>query len=400
MNDTITTEALFKGLSKHASPIALAFNHNGQYAESDGINTLSNLRCIRLNRHGEYVLATPLKKLISHATQFSSGSHSNSILPGLFSELEHQCNQRKLSKFKGHEEDAENFLAHIERVVEEILYALDSQTEMLRLTLENEFGYIKSLDAKQREADFVIKSTATLIEQLDFNFDVFEAIEDDVDVAHLIHGDLYDKSMSTLKELKALSLKISKLLLRFRKSETRTKVALRVFDTLKKHPDYTAEASKLDEGSMLLNMISYAGEPATRQLQVGSSSTYSFKFEQALELFLSKSNLKREAKTKSKAGQSNLTRNVIIEPYEPPVLKDVERLYIDCFNLKCNITAKAFYESESLDYDYQYWLRSVSFYFDQLSDTARSLYQRHFIAQPYHDRTHSALISDIQIELI
>ena len=163
---TAGLERLFKSLATHADLIAEAYLQGVVYQDDKNQRALNQLRQLKvLAKHGEdgYRISGRLNQFLDHALSSDRVRRLDTDLASWIDTLEQQISLYRDAWSENRQEDSDNYLAEIERLVFDLADTLEDNTRYLLMLVNSRFANVRTLAEKQKQNAFYISRLEKLV---------------------------------------------------------------------------------------------------------------------------------------------------------------------------------------------------------------------------------------------
>jgi hypothetical protein len=265
----------------------------------------------------------------------------------------------KESLYQGRYGESEAHLSDLTEHVYSLTESLANNVRVLFSRINNEFGYVSSIDAKIRENELAQTQVSEMLKQLEmFRFDeLSEQAGSNRELRHLLVVTLQQSFSKVIQELSIVQARLLDLIGRFRKFRGRTQLLKGFLLHLEQKPNFVpSNYSQLSNVPMLFNhaaaILKSAAADVNRieheqdlQLLVGSIKTYrrSPNIHQAER---AAHNIQVESQSDAHFDEDKL--KLAVEAYFCQVIDSGERL-----------TALDYHQQHELEFDPEVWIYQV-----------------------------------------
>lgn len=260
-----------------------------------------------------------------------------------------------------HERYAESE-AHLSDLTEHVYMLTETLSNNVRVLfsrINNEFGYVSSIDAKIRENELAQSQVSELLKQLElFRFDeLSELAGSNRELRHLLVVTLQYSFSRVTKELAIVQGRLIDLLGRFREFRGRTRLLKGFLLHLEQKPDFSpGNYCKLTNVPMLFNQARSIVKPASADVT---------RVEHELDL----QQLVGSIKALNRAGKSHqperaaqdihVEQQGLVEFKEDKLKQAVEAYFCQVIDTGERLTALSYHEQQGLEFDPEVWIYQV-----------------------------------------
>jgi len=159
-------ERLFKALANHSDLIAEAYFQGIVYQDEQNQRALNQLRQLKvLVKQGEdgYRIAGRLNQFLDHTLSSDRIRRLDTDLASWIETLEQQISLYRDAWSENRQEDSDNYLAEIERLVFGLADVLEDNTRYLLMLVNSRFANVRTLAEKQKQNAFYISRLEKLV---------------------------------------------------------------------------------------------------------------------------------------------------------------------------------------------------------------------------------------------
>lgn len=291
--------------------------------------------------------------------------------------------------------------AHMSDLTEHVYQLSETLSNSVRVMfsrINNEFGYVSSVDAKIRENELAQQQVTDLLAQLEcFRFDELSEIAgSNRELRHLLVVSLQQRFSKAAQELSVVQARLLDLLGRFREFQGRTRLLKGFLLHMEQQPDFApGNYANLTNVPVLFNnsaaTISYASADVNN---VEHESDY-----QNMVATLTHIHKKRSTQDDGKPADIDVTEQATLSLEKEPLQKAVEAYFCDVIDSGQAKTALDYYEELDLEFDPEVWLYQVIGGYQALDDEEKQF----FALEPHgmNDKIYTGnfYISDITLGL-
>lgn len=254
---------------------------------------------------------------------------------------------------------AQQHLLELNEHVYALTESLGNSVRVLFGRINEEFGYVASIDAKIRENQLAQSQVSELLAQLEmFRFDQLgEVAGSDRDLRNLLINTLQDSFAKVTQELSVVQARLLQLLGRFREFQGRTRLLKGFVLHLEQQPDYALrDYTQLTQIPALFNQAEPIIKPAAPDV---------LKVEHERELQQIVAAIKTWQRQEPPKQEERKGQTVSIAPQSTAELEQtkmkaaVEEYFCQVIDTGIATTALEYYQHQSLDYDPEVWLYQV-----------------------------------------
>lgn len=291
--------------------------------------------------------------------------------------------------------------AHMSDLTEHVYQLSETLSNSVRVMfsrINNEFGYVSSVDAKIRENELAQKQVTDLLAQLEcFRFDELSEIAgSNRELRHLLVVSLQQRFSKAAQELSVVQARLLDLLGRFREFQGRTRLLKGFLLHVEQQPDFApGNYANLTNVPVLFNQsASIIGHAAADVNNVAQEQDY-----QEMVATLTHIHKKRATVDEGKPYDINVTEQETLSLVKDPLQHAVEAYFCDVIDSGQPKTALDYFEEQQLEFDPEVWLYQVIGGYQALGEE-----EKQFFALEPHGKndqiyTGNFYISDITLGL-
>ncbi|APE05775.1 MULTISPECIES: phosphoenolpyruvate carboxylase [Alteromonas] len=291
--------------------------------------------------------------------------------------------------------------AHMSDLTEHVYQLSETLSNSVRVMfsrINNEFGYVSSVDAKIRENELAQKQVTDLLAQLEcFRFDELSEIAgSNRELRHLLVVSLQQRFSKAAQELSVVQARLLDLLGRFREFQGRTRLLKGFLLHVEQQPDFApGNYANLTNVPVLFNQsASIIGHAAADVNNVAQEQDY-----QEMVATLTHIHKKRATVDEGKPYDINVTEQETLSLVKDPLQHAVEAYFCDVIDSGQPKTALDYFEEQQLEFDPEVWLYQVIGGYQALGEEEKQF----FALEPHgkNDQVYTGnfYISDITLGL-
>ncbi len=318
-----------------------------------------------------------------------------SALAGLHTLAEHYKEALQFERFAESEAHLSDLTEHVYSLTE----SLANNVRVLFSRINNEFGYVSSIDAKIRENELAQGQVSELLNQLElFRFDELSQLAgSNRDLRHLLVVTLQQCFSRSTQELAIVQARLLELLGRFREFRGRTRLLKGFLLHMEQKPDFApGNYCNLTHVPMLFNqadsMIKPAAVDVTRieheadlQQLVGSIRVFN--------------RLNKGHQPERAAQQIHVEAQSEVEFAEDKLKEAVEAYFCKVIDTGQNLTALEYYQHMELEFDPEAWIYQVIGGYQGLTMEEQSFFAIGTTGEPHPQFTGNFIIRDVELGL-
>lgn len=291
--------------------------------------------------------------------------------------------------------------AHMSDLTEHVYQLSETLSNSVRVMfsrINNEFGYVSSVDAKIRENELAQNQVTDLLAQLEcFRFDELSEIAgSNRELRHLLVVSLQQRFSKAAQELSVVQARLLDLLGRFREFQGRTRLLKGFLLHVEQQPDFApGNYANLTNVPVLFNQsASIIGHAAADVNNVAQEQDY-----QEMVATLTHIHKKRATVDEGKPNDINVTQQETLSLVKDPLQHAVEAYFCDVIDSGQPKTALDYFEEQQLEFDPEVWLYQVIGGYQALGEEEKQF----FALEPHgkNDQVYTGnfYISDITLGL-
>jgi predicted XRE-type DNA-binding protein len=255
--------------------------------------------------------------------------------------------------------ESEAHLADLTEHVYSLTETLANNVRLLFSRINNEFGYVSSIDAKIRENQLAQSQVSELLDQLEmFQFDQLSDIAGSHrELRHLLIVTLQHSFSRVTQELSIVQARLLALLGRFRELRGRTRLLKGFLLHMEQSPDFQpVNYCRLSQVPMLFNQAPGIIAPANVDVKRIEHELELQKLVSAIRI----TNRPQQAFQQERAAQQIvLEQQSAVEFAEDKLKKAVEGYFCQIIDTGERLTALEYYQQQQLHFDPEAWLYQV-----------------------------------------
>lgn len=394
---------LLNALSNHSNLIMQAY-FSGSVTESDHspkiIQNLIDLKVLwRPSDDGQLRLRPSLRTLLEESLQDEHNRQIDANIGNALARLQTQAEHFKDALAKQDFNAADGYLADLTENVYGLTETLGTNVRLLWSRINNEFGYVASLDAKIRENELAQKQVSEMLEQLElFQFDhLSEIAGSNRQLRQLIVVTLQNSFSHCAKELSLVQAKLIELLGRFRQFVGKTRLLKGFLLHMEQKPDY--DPADYANHSYVPDLFNCAA-PAIQGAQADVTNA-----EHESDLFGLVASIRHIKRTRNTRNARLSIDKLSVEEQESVSLQEdklkdaVEDYFCEVIDSSQRITALSYHRDKELPFDQEAWLYQVIGGFQGLPEQERQYFAMETLDQPHPIYSGNVVIHDVEIGL-
>lgn len=295
--------------------------------------------------------------------------------------------------------ESEAHLADLTEHVYALTETLSNNVRVLFSRINNEFGYVASLDAKIRENQLAQGQVSELLNQLEmFRFDELSQLAaSNRELRHLLIVTLQHSFSRVTQELSIVQARLLALLGRFREFRGRTRLLKGFLLHIEQKPDFEpTNYCNQTQIPMLFNQAQSIIQPAVVDV---------FRVEHEEELQQLVANIRavrrnQHADVNQRAAHSfELEKQTSVAFVEDKLKNTVEEYFCQVIESGTSVTALEYYAQQHLEFDPEAWLYQVIGGYQGLSMEEQSYFAIETSGEPHPIYDGNYIIRDVELGL-
>ena len=292
--------------------------------------------------------------------------------------------------------------AHLSDLTEHVYALTETLTNNVRVLfsrINNEFGYVSSIDAKIRENELAQSQVSELLKQLElFRFDeLSELAGSHRELRHLLVVTLQQSFSRVTQELAIVQARLLELLGRFREFRGRTRLLKGFLLHMEQKPDFApGNYYKLTKVPMLFNQARSVLKPAAVDVNRVEHET------ELQQLVGTIKALNRGAKThqpERAAQQIHVEEQGQVEFAEDKLKQAVESYFCQVIDTGERLTALNFHQQQKLEFDPEVWIYQVIGGYQGLTQEEQGYFAIDTTGEPHPLYNGNYIIRDVELGL-
>lgn len=291
--------------------------------------------------------------------------------------------------------------AHLSDLTEHVYALTETLANNVRVLfgrINNEFGYVASIDAKIRENELAQGQVSELLNQLEmFQFDQLTEVAGSYrELRQLLVVTLQQSFAKATQELAIVQARLLELLGRFREFRGRTRLLKGFLLHMEQKPDFTpGNYTNLTKVPMLFNQ-------AQAMLKTASADVFRVEHEQDLQLLAGtvKAVHHKVAHQPERAAQAIVVEAQDAVSFEEDALKQaVEGYFCEVIDTGQRLTALDYHRQHALSFDPEVWLYQVIGGYQALTEEEQAYFAIDTTGSPHPVYTGNYIIQDVELGL-
>lgn len=294
--------------------------------------------------------------------------------------------------------ESQGHLSDLREHVYALTESLANHVRLLFSRINNEFGYVSSVDAKIRENQLAQSQVTDLLNQIELiQFDELSEIAgNNRDLRHLLVIALQQSFTRVTKELSAVQAKLIELIGRFREFRGKTRLLKGFVLHCEQHPDYAPiDYTKHSKVPMLFNQAPPVLKPA-------QADTNNIEHELELQQLVGQIrhvNRIRAPKAQQAATRIDVSEIAAVEIDDSALRDAVEQYFCHVIDSGEAITALQYFDWQKLDFDQEAWLYQVIGGYQSLDEEEQHYFAIEALGEAHPQYSGNYLIFDVTLGL-
>ncbi|WP_199610849.1 phosphoenolpyruvate carboxylase [Flocculibacter collagenilyticus] len=394
---------LLNALSNHADLIMEAY-FSGSVNEANYsakvINSLIDNKVLwRPDADVQLRLRPSLRTLLEESLQDEHNRQIDANIGSTLASLKTQAEHYKEALTNGRFHESEAHLSDLTELVYGLTETLTTNVRLLWGRINNEFGYVASVDAKIRENELAQSQVSELLSQLEmFQFDLLSQIAGSHrELRHLLVVTLQASFARCTQELSLVQSRLLELLGRFREFKGRTRLLKGFMLHMEQKPDFTpTNYAGLTQVPILFNQAKSIIKPA-------AIDVHNVEHEASLLDIVGKIKAINHLKTDVLEARAINTLKVeeqeSISFNEDKMKQHVEAYFCQIIEEGKPLSALEYHHSNALTFDQEVWLYQVIGGYQGLPDTEREYFDIDTLGEYHATYTGNFIIKDVELGL-
>lgn len=292
--------------------------------------------------------------------------------------------------------------AHLSDLTEHVYALTESLSNSVRVLfsrINNEFGYVASIDAKIRENELAQSQVSELLNQLEmFRFDeLSELAGSNRELRHLLVVTLQHSFSKVIQELSIVQARLLELIGRFREFKGRTQLLKGFVLHMEQKPDFSpVNYSQLSQVPMLFNQAAALIKPA-------AVDVHRIEHEQDLQQLvgaIKAFNRSNTAHQPERAAQKiNVEEQSAAQFAEDKLRLAVEAYFCQVIDSGERLTALDYHQQHELDFDPEVWIYQVVGGYQGLNMEEQSYFALDTTGEAHPIYSGNYIIRDVELGL-
>lgn len=292
--------------------------------------------------------------------------------------------------------------AHMSDLTEHVYQLTESLGNSVRLLfgrINNEFGYVSSVEAKIRENELAQEQVSELLNQLEFfRFDeLSEVAGSNRELRHLLVVSLQQSFAKAIQELSVVQAKLLDLLGRFREFQGRTRLLKGYLLHMEQQPDFApSNYTTMTKVPVLFNQAA----PCIGQAHADLNRIEHEEILQDIVNSLTDIHTRTPQVEKAKAASEiSVDEQSSVDLTKEPIRQAVEAYFCEVIDNGQPLSALDYFEREALDFDPEVWIYQIIGDYQALDDNDKQYFAIDTNGQPHPVFNGNFLINDLTLGL-
>ena len=389
---------LLNALSRHSEVIMRAYLVGSVGASDMSPKVLEQLLQLgvlwRPEQDGDYRLKSAVRNLLEGSLQDERNRQIDTNMASALAAIKTLAQHYKEALHYGRFAESQGHLSDLREHVYALTESLANHVRLLFSRINNEFGYVASVDAKIRENQLAQSQVTDLLNQIEMiQFDeMSELAGNNRDLRHLLVVALQQSFTRVTKELSAVQARLLELLGRFREFRGKTRLLKGFLLHSDQHPDFVPkDYTAFSQVPMLFNQA----EPLLRAAAVDSNNVEQEAELQHLVGQIRTINRHRKQEQQSAAKTINVDAIAAIEMDDSQLREAVEQYFCYVIDSGENITALQYLQWQALNFDTEAWLYQVIGGYQSLDTEEQRFFAIEATGEPHPLYSGNYLIHDV-----
>ena len=394
---------LFNALSRHHDLIMQAYL-KGEVDEAQAspkvLDQLVQLGVLwRPDVHSALRLKSAVRNLLEGSLQDERNRTLNANIGAALASLKTLAEHYKEALHYSRYSDAQAHMSELTEHVYQLTESLGNSVRVMFSRINNEFGYVASVDAKIRENELAQSQVSELLQQLEcFQFDeLSEVAGSQRELRHLLVVALQQSFSDGAQELAVAQARLLDLLGRFREFQGRTRLLKGFLLHTEQHPDFApSEYPALSQVPVLFNQAcSLLSSAAADVNQIEHESDY----QQLVSSLTHWQRRSQNAEVNTEAADIDVSEQSTVALEKGEIQQAVESYFCKVIDTGQACSALEYYQQQQLGFDSEVWLYQVIGGYQALNETDKSFFALDTEGQAHALFTGNYYIHDVTLGL-
>ena len=393
---------LLNAMSRHADVIMQVYLSGTLDETATTPQVIDNLKKLgiiwRPEPDAELRLKSTVRNLLENSLHDERNRQIDANIGSALASLKTLSGHYKEALHHGRFTESQGHINDLREHVYSLTDSLGNNVRVLFSRINNEFGYVASIDAKIRENELAQSQVSELLTQIElFRFDeLSETAGSNRELRLLLVVTLQQAFSRVTQELSIVQARLLELLGRFREFRGRTRLLKGFVLHQEQHPDFhPPDYSSLSNVPMLFNQ-------ANKLMGAAHADVNSIAHEADLQALvgrikaLQRTNTPREER---KAGKINVAQQSQAPQVENLLKKAVEDYFCQVIDSGERLTALEFWQQQALDCDPEVWIYRVIDGYQSLPIEEQLYFALDTNGHPHPVYTGNFIVEDVELGL-
>ncbi len=394
---------LLNALGRHSELIMQAYV-NGTVTERDHspkvLEQLVQLGVLwRPDPDSQLRLKSAVRTLLEGSLQDERSRTINANIGASLASLKTLAEHYKEALHYSRYNDATAHMGDLTEHVYQLTETLSNSVRVMFSRINNEFGYVASVDAKIRENELAQGQVTDLLYQLEcFRFDELSEIAgSNRELRHLLVVSLQRSFSRAAQELSVVQARLLDLLGRFREFQGRTRLLKGYLLHMEQQPDFVpGNYTRLSQVPVLFNQAASMLRPAAADV---NNVSHEAQLQTIVGSLTQLHKRQPEHSPSSPDSDIDVSEQATVALTKDPIHREVDNFFCTVIDTGQPRSALTYYADHRLSFDPEVWIYQVIGGFQALNDTDK----QYFALEPHgrEDRTFDGnfYINDITLGL-
>lgn len=295
--------------------------------------------------------------------------------------------------------EAHAYMTDLTEHVYQLTESLANSVRVMFSRINNEFGYVSSVEAKIRENELAQGQVSELLNQLEcFRFDELSEIAGgNRELRHLLVVALQQSFSKATQELSVAQARLIDLLGRFREFQGRTRLLKGFLLHMDQQPDFApGNYPNLTQVPILFNQAAALIQPASVDV---NQVAHEQELQQLVGALSSVYRRKPTSGTEQKSAEIQVSAQQQVELTRDPLQQAVDAYFCEVIDSGQSTSALEFYSAQSLEFDPEVWIYQVIGGYQGLQDEDKQFFAIDTLGEPDNVFNGNFIISDVLVGL-
>ena len=344
-------------------------------------------------------LKSAVRNLLESGLQDERNRNINANIGTALASLKTIAEHYKESLHYNRFNEAHAYMTDLTEHVYQLTESLANSVRVMFSRINNEFGYVSSVEAKIRENELAQGQVSELLNQLEcFRFDELSEIAgSNRELRHLLVVALQQSFSKATQELSVAQARLLDLLGRFREFQGRTRLLKGFLLHMEHHPDFApGNYPNLTQVPVLFNQSAAMLKPA-------SIDVNQVAHEQELQqIVASLSSVYRRKSTVSepeKASTIDVSEQQSVDLESDPLQEEVDAYFCEVIDNGQSLSALDYFSQRELEFDPEVWIYQVIGGYQALDDEDKQFFAIDPVGRVDEKYTGNFVIHDVTLGL-